>query len=105
MPDSHEDPTAWQTYDMHSYRTAFNRESLAAVDTFEHDDNFNNWIDPKVLEAYVKDKNKMWKKSYGFNNVFFLRWDGKKATVGDDSLCWWRCAQLVRSIDTIIYDT
>ena len=108
VPDSHEDPTKWQTYDMHRYRTAFSSQSLAAVDTFEHDENFNNWIDPKVLEAYAKDPIKMWKKSYGFNNVFLMRWDGVVSTVADDSLCWWRCAKLVRYCEILsymVYDT
>ena len=95
VPDSHPDPTKWQTYDMHTYRTAASSQTLAEVDTFQHDDNFNNWIDPKVFETYVKDPKKSWKSSYGFEHVFFSRWDGEDEEHTDSSLCWWKCAQLV----------
>ena len=98
VPNSHEDPTQWKTYDMHAFRAAFSKEGLDKVPTFKHDPNFNNFIDPKVLKQYVKHPRKTWKKSYGFPFTRTVYWDGKDTTSGDTSKCWWECANLVRIV-------
>ena len=98
VPNSHEDPTQWKTYDMHAFRAAFSKEGLDKVPTFKHDPNFNNFIDPKVLKQYVKNPRKTWKKSYGFPFTRTVYWDGKDTTTGDASSCWWQCAKLVRNV-------
>ena len=95
-PYSHEEPTKWKTYDMHAYRIAFTQEALNNVATFHHDPNFNNFIDPEVLQQYVKDPEGTWENSYGFPYTRAVYWDGNDTTTGDASKCWWRCAKLVR---------
>ena len=56
VPYSHTNPEKWHTYDMHNYRAAFNKDMLKNVDTFKYDNNFNNWIDPKVMREYTRSK-------------------------------------------------
>ena len=98
VPYSHKDPTKWKTYDMHAFRIAFSKEALDKVQTFKHDPNFNNFIDPKVLQQYALHPKKTWKKSYGFPFTRTVYWDGKDTTTGDASSCWWHCAKLVRIV-------
>jgi hypothetical protein len=89
VPDSHNDPRKWRSYDMHGFRSAANMESLGKVDTFKYDNNFNNWIDPKVFKAFVKQPEKMWKQTFGFPYV-------KRLTTNSGSFrCWRKCAKLV----------
>ena len=99
VPHSHKDPTKWKTYDMHAFRIAFSKEALEKVQTFKHDPNFNNFIDPKVLQQYALHPKKTWKKSYGFPFTRTVYWDGKDTTTGDASSCWWHCAKLVRILN------
>ena len=98
VPRSHKDPTKWKTYDMHKYRIAHSKETLREVETFKHDPNFNNFIDPKVLKEYAMHPKRTWKKSYGFPFTRNVYWDGKDTTTGDASSCWWQCAKLVRTV-------
>ena len=54
---------------MHGYRKAFNKKQLNKVDQFKYDNNFFNWVDPKVLKYFTKNRKssqKAWKKTYGF---------------------------------------
>ena len=94
VPDSHQNPEKWRTYDVAKYRSAFDKESFSKVETFKHDKYFNNWIDPKVLKSFTSHPSKAWKRSYGFNNVNLCKWNG---TIGTTyaSRCWWKCAYLV----------
>ena len=98
VPRSHKDPTKWKTYDMHKYRIAHSKETLREVETFKHDPNFNNFIDPKVLKEYAKHPKRTWKTSYGFPFTKMVWWDGKDTTTGDAAKCWWRCAKLVGNL-------
>ena len=50
VPYSHKDPQKWKTYDMHEYRRAFSKEKLRSVAQYKYDNNFLNWVDPKVLK-------------------------------------------------------
>ena len=50
-PFSHEDPRKWRTYEMNGFRKASNKEQLSEVDSFKYDNNFNNWINMKVLKC------------------------------------------------------
>ena len=97
VPDSHKEPEKWKTYDMHGYRAAFNKTTLAEVDTFKYDNNFLNWIDPEVHKKYTTDPVSTWKESYGYPFVNVTRWDGVDRGTFDTSLCWWRCASMVRT--------
>ena len=36
------------------------------VDTFKFDNNFNNWISPKVLAKFARNPRKAWQRAYGF---------------------------------------
>ena len=58
VPNSHKDPTKWKNYEMHGYRKAFNKKQLNTVDQFKYDDNFFNWVDPKVLKYFYKEQKK-----------------------------------------------
>ena len=98
VPRSHKDPTKWKTYDMHKYRIAHSKETLREVETFKHDPNFNNFIDPKVLKEYAMHPKRTWKTSYGFPFTKMVWWDGKDTTTGDAAKCWWRCAKLVGNL-------
>ena len=98
-PNSHKDPTKWRTYEIHGYRRAFNNNSLNSVKSFKYDENFNNFIDPKVMKEYTKSTKSTkdaWRKSYGFQTVFTKRkWDGKNWDSGDLSSCFRKCADWV----------
>ena len=111
VPESHRDPEKWRTYDMHGYRTASNQEMYDKVDTFKFDNNFNNWISPKVLAKFARNPRKAWQRAYGFpyttgkknmtgekrtkNYTSGVHWNGRDINTGDASPCWWRCAKLV----------
>jgi hypothetical protein len=99
VPDNHKDPSKWRTYDMHGYRAAYSKRTLGEVETFKHDKNFNNWIDPNVFESFTKNPAKYWKKGHGFPYVKMLRWkwvDKNPTTSSVD--CWKRCAHLEVSL-------
>ena len=69
VPYSDKDPTKWKTYEMHDYRKASSEEELKRVDQIKYNNNFFNWVDPKVLKYFTKsNKNikKAWKKTFGF---------------------------------------
>jgi hypothetical protein len=95
VPDSHKNPAKWRTYDMHGFRAAYSKRTLNLVETFKHNKNFNNWIDPNVLKSFTKNPAKYWKKGHGFHYAKMLRWKGvgKHPTTSSVS-CWKRCAHL-----------
>ena len=107
VPYSHKDPKKWKTYDMHDYRTAFSEEKLNKVQQFKYDNNFNNWVDPKVLKYFTSKKSlrKAWKKSYGFPYVSVTSWDRKHKTPPNLTKCFQKCAKYVssRKIVFVIY--
>jgi hypothetical protein len=86
---------------MHGYRRAFSDRSLNMVDSFKYDNNFNNWIDPKVLKKFtsnIESITKSWKESYGFEFTNLLGWDGKNHNKQTGySKCWLKCASMVGS--------
>ena len=99
VPYSQPDPGKWHTYDMHKYRTAFDKDMLENVDTFKYDNNFNNWIDPKVMREYTRSNKhlkEVWKDSYSAPFATGLHWDGTNLYSDEPRACWRRCAQLVR---------
>ena len=102
VPYSHKDPKKWKTYDMHDYRTAFSEEKLNKVQQFKYDNNFNNWVDPKVLKSYTKNKKSMrkaWKNSYGFPYVSAIPWNRKFMNINpaNKTKCFQKCAKYVSS--------
>ena len=107
VPYSHEDPTKWKNYEMHSYREAFNEKQLNKVDQFKYDNNFFNWVDPKVLKYFTKNRKssrKAWKKTYGFPYVRAISWDGTDTAIPSNdgfpvnaTMCFKKCARLVSS--------
>ena len=104
VPNSHKDPQKWKTYDMHDYRTAFSEEKLRKVKQFEYDNNFNNWVDPKVLKDFTnstKSMRKGWKKSYGFPFVSAMSWDGKEMNPANKTKCFQKCAKYVSSFHKV----
>ena len=65
---------------MHDYRKAVSEEELEKVDQFKYNNNFENFVDPKVLKYFTKSTKsvkKAWKKTYGFPSVTLISWDGK----------------------------
>ena len=64
VPYSHKDPTKWKTYEMHDYRKAFSMAKLKSVDQYKYDNNFFNWVDPKVLKFFARQMKKAWKKTW-----------------------------------------
>ena len=106
VPYSHEDPTKWKNYEMHSYREAFNEKQLNKVDQFKYDNNLFNWVDPKVLKYFTKNRKssrKAWKKTYGFPYVRAISWDNTDTTPFggispvNATKCFKKCAHLVSS--------
>ena len=97
-PNSHKDPKKWKTYNIGQYRTAFNSKTLNEVKTYKYDNNFNNWIDPKVLKLFTKKPAKHWRKSYKLYNIRLVSWDGEDIGTMDSSKCWRICAKMVRKI-------
>ena len=82
---------------MHTYRTASSKETLAMVDRFAYDPNFNNWIDPTSLKAFAANPDKAWLDSYGFDNVNKVKWSGSNIMTADTTKCHYKCATLVGS--------
>ena len=98
VPYSHKDPNKWKTYDMHNYRKASSEDRLERVDQYKHDNNFFNWIDPKVLKKFTKSTKSVkttWKKTYGFPYVSLLTWGGKYVSPQNNTKCFKKCAQYV----------
>ena len=57
---------------MHGYRKAYSQKTFKRVDQFKYDNNFNNFIDPKVLKYFTKSRKNLQKagrKTYGFPYV------------------------------------
>ena len=96
-PDTHNWPLLWNTYNLFTFRTAWNQESMDNVTVFKHDNMFNNWIDPKVMAAYTENPQKSWGGSYGFQYV-------KEQTNFQNSLanttkdCHMKCIQMVSAV-------
>ena len=76
VPYSHKDPTKWKTYEMHDYRRAFDTKTLKSVDQYKYDNNFFNWVDPKVLEYFATKPKRAWRKTYGYPYSTLRSWDG-----------------------------
>ena len=95
VPYSHPDPEKWRYYDMHAYRNVAQGRGLTESDTFDYDHNFNNWIDPTVLEEFIGDPERAWRKSYGFPFVRNVGWDGTNLLTFDAEICHKECARLV----------
>ena len=73
---------------MHDYRKASSEEELKKVDQFKFDNNFFNFVDPKVLKYFTqstKSMKKAWKKTYGYPHAGF------------HPGCWEQCARYVSS--------
>ena len=73
-PKSGVDSSKWPHYEMKGYRKAATKEQLKKVPEIPYDNNFFNWEDPKVLEAFTKGKDKdvskVWKKAFGFDATY-----------------------------------
>ena len=100
VPYSHKDPTKWRTYEMHDYRRAFNKETLKSVDQYKYDNNFFNWVDPKVLKYFTASKRSMkraWKETYGIPYTTALSWDGHIGGISPEKAtkCFMKCAHYV----------
>ena len=96
VPNSHKDPTKWKTYEMHDYRRAFDKETLKSVDQFKYDNNFFNWVDPKVLKFFARKLKRAWKKTYGFPYSIARSWDGQYLNTPNMTKCFIKCAHYVR---------
>ena len=102
VPYSDKDPTKWKTYEMHDYRKASSEEELKRVDQIKYNNNFFNWVDPKVLKYFTKsNKNikKAWKKTFGFPYATAMPWeiDGKYKRQRNVTECFKKCARYVSS--------
>ena len=103
VPYSHKDPTKWKTYEMHDYRRAFSKKTLKSVDQYKYDNNFFNWVDPKVLKYFTASKRSMkkaWKETYGIPYTHALSWDGQGLNppfAANATRCFIKCAHYVRS--------
>ena len=98
VPYSHKDPTKWKTYDMHEYRRAYNNETMKSVAQYKYDNNFYNWVDPKVLKYFATQTKRAWKKTYGFPYSTARSWDGLKVNPPNMTKCFIKCAQYVRNL-------
>ena len=99
VPYSHKDPTKWKTYDNYDYRNASSEEELKSVDQLEYDNNFFNFVDPKVLKYFTnstESSEKAWKDTYGFPYVTTIPWNSKYFTAVLMK-CWEKCASLEES--------
>ena len=65
------------------------------VKTYKFDKHFNNFIDPTVLHAFIKNPRKEWQKSFGLPNAKQLPWAGDKRKTKDTTKCHMKCAKLV----------
>ena len=102
VPYSHKDPTKWKTYEMHDYRRAFDTKTLKSVDQYKYDNNFFNWVDPKVLKYFVgtnkKGLKRAWRKTYGFPYITTGSWDGQCWRPLNLTKCFIKCAHFVREV-------
>ena len=58
---------------MTAFRAASSKAMLNLVKTVKYDNNFNNWVNPKVLKKYTKRKfSTAWRKSYHFQGLVHL---------------------------------
>ena len=102
VPYSDKDPTKWKTYDMHEYRRAVNKKTLKKVTQYRYDNNFYNWVDPKVLKYFTKNKNSMkraWRKTYGLPYNTPMVWKDNHTNPADETKCFIKCAHYVRKPD------
>ena len=106
VPYSHKNPNKWKTYEMHDYRTAFNENKLKSVDQFKYDNNFGNWVDPKVLKYFTKStksSKKAWMKTYGFPYVaqpyVTLPLANETEKLTNSTKCLEKCLRFVSSYD------
>ena len=100
VPYSDKDPTKWKTYEIHDYKNASNEEELEKVGKFKYDNNFFNWVDPKVLKYFTKNtkrSKRVWKKTYGFPYASAISWDGKSVSPPNNTKCFKKCARYVSS--------
>ena len=100
VPYSHKDSTKWKTYDMHEYRRAYNNETMKLVAQYKYDNNFYNWVDPKVLKYFAgtseKGLKRAWRKTYGFPYITTGSWDGQCWRPLNLTKCFIKCAHYVR---------
>ena len=96
VPYSHKDPTKWKTYEVHDYRRAYNMEKLKSVDQYKYDNNFFNFVDPKVLKFFATKPKRAWRKTYGFPYTTLRSWDGQNVKPPNMTKCFIKCAHYVR---------
>ena len=80
---------------MHDYRKAVSEEELEKVDQFKYNNNFENFVDPKVLKYFTKSTKKAWKKTYGFPYVSAISWNGLSVSPSNTTKCFKKCARYV----------
>ena len=100
VPYSDKDPKKWKTYDMHEYRRAVNEKTLKRVTQYRYDNNFFNWVDPKVLKYFTKSKTSMkraWWKTYGLPYNTPMVWNDNNRNPADETKCFIKCAHYVRN--------
>ena len=94
-PYSHKDPQKWATYDIKAFRAAYDKKTMGKVKTKKYDGHFNNFINPTVLHAFIKNPKKEWQKSFGLPNAKPLPWAGDNREATDSTKCHIKCANLV----------
>ena len=72
-PKTDTKPEKWPHYDMVAYRAAKTKEEMEKVKEIKFDKYFFNFEDTEVFEKMVKGKQreKIWKRTYGFDYVSF----------------------------------
>ena len=94
-PHSNKNPDKWEFYSTVEFKAAATNKQFETVPSLKYDNNFNNWIDPSVLENYVsseKSAEKSWKNSYGFPIIHFAQsnvlWSGDGTEFLKDCAKW-----------------
>ena len=78
-PSTIQPPERWPYYEMEGFRAAKTEDDLEKVKEIKYDKNFFNFEDPRVFDEMIRGKHreKIWKRSYGFDYVYF---NDKKGT-------------------------
>ena len=91
---------------MHGYRKAYSQKTFKRVDQFKYDNNFDNFVDPKVLKYFTKSRTSLqeaWRKTYGFPYATTFPFDDgidsgiplNGAVPSNATKCFKKCARYV----------